>query len=999
MNEARVRIGSAGALFASGFAALIYQSTWAQYLGLIVGHSAYAQSLVLILFMGGMAGGAALTARVIARIKRPILWYVGVELFLAVCGLLYHPGFTAGRAWVLGDLLPWLDAGWMAGSASWVFGASTIILQTIALGATFPLIAEVVITQTRGEKGRIVSTLYFANSIGAGIAALTNVVLVLPAVGLPGSVMTAGLLNALAGLMIWLTFGGYSHIQKVSEKPVEMQNPATAPRSVTRPIYIAAGITGAASFVYEIVWVRILANALGSSMHVFELMLSAFIIGIALGGYVIRKRIDQMQDHARVAGYVQVAMGIFALASCVGFTGLFFSVPHFMESMAQTNGGYWWFSLLTSIFGFFVMLPATICAGMVLPLLTTSLLNHGGGDKSVGHTYAANTFGSIFGVIIGIHVLMPLAGVENAILYAAIADFVLGLYLIGFFSKERKPTRMHRVAAVVCVLGFISVSLVPALQHKVLSSGVYRSGELDPNPKSDMEFYRDGSTASVAALSYPSGTRVIKTNGKPDASITPFSEEPTVDEPTMIVAGALPFAFSENIEDVAVIGFGSGLTSHTVLANNNVKDVDTIEIEPAMVEGARIFGDRVQRVYDDPRSDIIIDDARAYFASSQEKYDTIISEPSNPWVSGVATLFTSEFYSFTKEHLKDGGLLVQWVQLYEISPGLVATIFNALEEEFEDYAVYSANDSDMLVVASPEGKVGKPRFDFDSEKFAFKKEFDRIGINGMDDVMARFAGDKAMLQPFFEQLNTVANSDFFPILSLEAPKTRFKEESSAGIFRLAQTHLPLVEYLASNEDQVGFTGPSGQSVGGALPEARERAYDVYRAVVKNVGVEKLNLKWSSRNKLVEQCPGSAVVEERNFVAAVSELSAIVAENLFDRYGRKLAKETPMFGCSVQDWRSDALLKMMEGLLLERWEDVQNGVEVFRDNNAIASLPRDYLEMAVFAYLVSGKPGKGLELRETYGAERNLPDEYGLLDALLQGHLKRRIRENRLMSGG
>ena len=203
-------------------------------------------------------------------------------------------------------------------------------------------------------------------------------------------------------------------------------------------------------------------------------------------------------------------------------------------------------------------------------------------------------------------------------------------------------------------------------------------------------------TASVSVRQVDT-QRAIATNGKPDAGIA-MQGEPAPDEATMTLLAALSLVMHDNPEEIGVIGFGSGMSTHTLLGDMRVKRIDTIEIEPAMVEGAKLFGKHVERAYNDPRSHIIIDDAKSYFSGRQAKYDIIVSEPSNPWISGIGALFAREFYEFVPCHLKPNGLFVQWVQLYEIDDALVASIINALTPAFADY---------HATTRSEERRVGK----------------------------------------------------------------------------------------------------------------------------------------------------------------------------------------------------------------------------------------------------------------------------------------------------
>ena len=149
-----------------------------------------------------------------------------------------------------------------------------------------------------------------------------------------------------------------------------------------------------------------------------------------------------------------------------------------------------------------------------------------------------------------------------------------------------------------------------------------------------------------------------------------------------------------------MIGIGTGLTTHTLLQSLDIERVETVEIESAMAEASRGFMPRNSAAFADPRGAILIDDAKSFFSTRNRRYDLIISEPSNPWVSGVSSLFTREFYRRIRSHLNPGGLLVQWIQLYEIDASLVATVLGALGAEFPHYAVFAPSDHDLLIIAA-----------------------------------------------------------------------------------------------------------------------------------------------------------------------------------------------------------------------------------------------------------------------------------------------------------
>ncbi|OQY56630.1 MAG: hypothetical protein B6247_02945, partial [Candidatus Parabeggiatoa sp. nov. 2] len=304
-----------------------------------------------------------------------------------------------------------------------------------------------------------------------------------------------------------------------------------------------------------------------------------------------------------------------------------------------TDQGYALFNVFSHSITLVIMLPATICAGMTLPLLTYYLISKGYGEGSIGGIYAANTLGAIIGIALGVQIIMPALGVKNLITIGGGLDILLGLALLWYAGKGFNKIRWSFVATASSAILIASVIWVE-LDPVKMASGVFRHGVISEDRQ--VIFHKDGKTASIDLIQSKSGKLTISTNGKPDASIS--QKNPSADEPTMILLAALPWAIHDQAKTVATIGFGSGMTSHVLLSIPSIERVDTIEIEPAMVEGAKGFGERVANVFNDPRSHIHLEDAKAFFTNHQKKYDIIISEPSNPWVGGVAGLFSQEFY-------------------------------------------------------------------------------------------------------------------------------------------------------------------------------------------------------------------------------------------------------------------------------------------------------------------------------------------------------------------
>jgi spermidine synthase len=769
------------ALFAvSGFAGLIYESIWTQYLKLFLGHAAYAQSLVLIVFMGGMAIGAGLCARISERLERPLIAYAIIEAIVGCLALSFHELYGLATGWSYEALLPVMSGEWTAVGSRLAVAAALILPQSILLGATFPLMSAGLVRGVPGRTGEHLAMLYFTNSLGAAAGVLASGFILIGWVGLTGTLRIAGILNIALAVLVWLM------ARRTHSRPILADGARSPGRGLLGTVAL---LTGLASFIYEICWIRMLSLVLGASTHSFELMLSAFIAGLALGGLCVRRLVDRVADPRQLLAWVQIAMGMLALATLLVYDRSFLLMEFLMGGLSRTDTGYVLFSLAGAFIAVLVMLPATLCAGMTLPLITGALMREGAGERAIGRVYALNTLGAIVGVLAAVHVGMPQLGLKNTLISGAWIDAALGIAILASIGR----TRTALVAGAGALAVFIPALLYLQLDVNKMTAGVFRHGELASSRDAKVIYQRDGKTATVHLVRYPDALS-IRTNGKSDGSVNTDGTRRGSDEITMILTGAIPLALRPDTRRAALIGIGTGLTMHTLLQSLAIEQVDTVEIEAAMVEAARGFAPRNSAAFADPRGTITIDDAKSYFSAGRRTYDLIISEPSNPWVSGVSGLFTREFYRRIRPHLNDGGLLVQWFQLYEIDASLLASVMKALGSEFPHYAVFAPSDHDLLIIASdrPVPVAASARI-FDSPGMAAELWSIQMMVPG--DFDARYLGSRVTLEPLFESYTTPANSDFQPVLDLRAARDRFTERSAADIVGLMNAAVPTVELL------------------------------------------------------------------------------------------------------------------------------------------------------------------------------------------------------------
>ena len=803
----------------SGFAGLVYESIWSRYLGLFVGHSAYAQVIVLVIFLGGMSLGALAVARRSERIARPLLAYAWIEALVGLMGLAFHPVFIAVTGAAYSSWFPALGESPALVAVKWSLAGLLILPQSILLGATFPLMSAGILRLSGRTPGRTLALLYFANSLGAAVGALVSGLWLVDVLGLPGTVAVAGVINlVVAGAVVAAVRGHGPEPGPAPSPPPPAPAPAAPPargRAPRRPptpapvpyrlLLLVSFGTAVASFIYEIAWIRMLSLVLGSTSRSFEVMLSAFILGLALGALWVRSRADHFRSPVRALGLLQVFMGSLAMATIPVYLTSFYWMSALVGALPQDLSGYRIFSLVRYVICLAVMLPATFCAGTTLPLITRALMGGGRGgrdERAIGLVYGVNTLGAILGAGLAALVMLPWLGLKGLLLAGAAVDIALGIVLLARGGDAPTARRLAPVAAVATLALLISVALFARFELRLLTSGVYRSGLLPHAVSVKVVSYHDGRTASVSVEHYQeSDSYSLSTNGKADASLRrlwlkPEAERPAAvlrtDETTQIFSGLIPLAHMPSARTAAVVGLGSGITSHHLLGSPHLERVTTIEIEPEIVRAARWFSPANRRVFEDPRHRFVIDDAKSFFASGRERYDLIISEPSNVWVSGVAGLFSTEFYQRVRGHLSPEGVFGQWIHLYESNDDLVLSVLAAVHRNFRSYETFLVDDSDLLIVATDRASGLTPDWGV-VDLPGIAADLRNIPRLTPEILEALRTCDRGTLAPLVEKAEP--NSDFYPILDRGSERARFFAGSARGFTQLHADRFSIARLL------------------------------------------------------------------------------------------------------------------------------------------------------------------------------------------------------------
>ncbi|MBF0239840.1 MAG: fused MFS/spermidine synthase [SAR324 cluster bacterium] len=759
-----------GLFVVSGFVGLIYEALWSRYLKLFLGHSFYGQILTLSIFMGGLGIGSFMAGRLCRNIRNPFYVYAAIELLVGVSGFVFHGIYLACTQWFYEAANVYFSSFWFANLTKVLLSMLMTLPTAILLGMTFPFITVGVIRVSRDEGRSSLPVLYFTNSLGAAIGILATSYLLIPKMGTIGTLAIAGSSNVLIAVMFYFIAKKADKI--IGPKITESFSGAESHKEISHELpdqrtiglwLLISGLTGFSSFIYEVGWIRLLGLLLGSSTHSFDIMISAFILGLALGGGYARKLIGSSRNIAHTLAFIQILMGAFALTSVYFYEPFFHIINNSHLVLRKTEMAYPIYSIFKYLLCLLMMAPTSFFAGMTLPLITYYLINFTRHEKYTGFVYGWNTVGAIFGASLGGMILLPAFQIKYTIASGALIDIGLGLILLMIYKLPQWRFLAVFSFSVLLFIPLLHIDLDPDLT----TLGVFRDKKAT-SPKNIVRV-RDGKTATTS-IRYTNDRISIATNGKADASIA-LKDVVSLDEYTQAAAAFIPMATLNKSYEVAVVGLGSGMTAHYLLSDPLLKHLDLIEIEEQMYEMAKHFYPYNRNVYDDPRIRMIFDDAKTYFYMANKQYDLIISEPSNPWVSGVSSLFTLEFYQHINRFLKPEGLMVQWIHGYSFNSELMLNIIKAIDIQFPTVKIYLLpNKVDYLIIA------GRKDFDLTyTDRFAntpqIANEFIKYGGNTHLFGPQSFIVSTQSLRPIMNDVNP--NSDFFPLVDNGAEKALY----------------------------------------------------------------------------------------------------------------------------------------------------------------------------------------------------------------------------------
>ncbi len=750
----------------SGAAGLIYEVAWSKELSYLLGTSLAAVSTVVTSFLAGLAIGAATLGVRLGRSRQPVRAYGWLELGIAVAGVASIP--------VLRGLDPLLSVfAAQFGAASIAFNIARVVvvlvilaMPAVLMGATLPALVGHL---ERRSVGRGLAWLYAINTAGAVAGSLLAGFVLVPELGLTAATWVAAGLNLAAGTVAILARGRVAAPDSVPEQQAVHATVSQEKTSSRLAFAWAFGLSGFAALVLQIAWVRLFGLLFGSSVYSFAAVLAVYLAGIAAGG-ALGSRL--MLSRRPMAAWGMLELGIAGAAAAS--LQLLPWIPEWFLRFSAYPGASW-----SSLMVVKVLLTASMAAvpsvllGVAFPL-GVRLLQRTDGVEAIGVAYAVNTAGTVVGSLAAGFWLLPWLGVPGTQILAASVSLTVGLGALAL--QPRGEGQKHdRWVAAACAAALVALVVVaPKWDPALMTAGVFRAQQwaaigagpnaaggwtrlADAAARRRIVFYREGHNGSVCVETDSTGREfAMSVGGKVDAS--------TLDMVTQVSSGLLPIAIARPAAQTLVIGLGSGVTVSSALAAG-AGEVEVVELEQAVVEGARFFHPRDSFPIDDPRVRLVVDDGRTHLRHSPRRYDAIISEPSNPWLAGVNNLFTAEFFRSVRDHLAPDGVFCQWIQVYEVSPETLGSLLAAFLSAFPDGHAFLIQEADLLLIAAPpERRLDLSRLSTP----AARREIERARLLGPEALAAFYRAPIASLAPM--AAGAIVNRDDRPIVEYRAPR-------------------------------------------------------------------------------------------------------------------------------------------------------------------------------------------------------------------------------------
>jgi spermidine synthase len=781
------RLSRAAALLltvATGFTGLVYEVSWQTYLAILLGSHSEATAAVLGVFLAGLAAGYALFGLVSRRLLagaaaagRParLLWlYAAIEAGIGVYALLFPWLFRAAQA---ASLAAPAGSGGAGFALDVLLTAALIGPPTVLMGGTIPILTQA-LARDLDEATRVHAWVYAFNTGGAFAGALAAGFVLIPALGLPATLAWMSLGNlAAAAAFAWMEGGA-----RIPAPPAEPAATARIPGAVAYAS--VALLNGFAMMALQTVVIRLGGLSFGASPFTFAMVVAVFVLCIAIGSLLV-SFLRRLGPALLLANQAALALLVIALHHFADEAPYWVHVlrTHFGRSDAEFTS----FHAAAFLHLLLVLGPAVALSGAALPLL----FHHARGaarelGATAGRLYAWNTCGSLLGALLGGYALLFWLDLDGVYRVAA-AALVAGAAVLGVALGRPALRPLVAAAGAACLAGLLWLA---PWRPELLSSGLFRhrvpvpgfeqgpqEAALHARHRARLVFQEDDPTATVSVREWRSRERLVRgilTNGKSDGSTQG-------DYPTMALAGLVPALLADQVGRAFVIGWGTGVTAGELAALPSMREVVVAEISPAVLRAAPLFDFANQAASRSPKLRLIRSDAYRALLREPGGFDVIVSEPSNPWMTGVEMLFSLEFLEAARARLAPGGVYVQWYHQYETDLASIALVLRTYAAVFPQVAVWYGGASDLLLLGfeRADAQPDLARIESRARRPAYRRGLERSGITSLAGLLAHEVWPVGVLH---------ALSLAGPVHTLEHP--RLSHQAARAFFRGRPAQLP-----------------------------------------------------------------------------------------------------------------------------------------------------------------------------------------------------------------
>ena len=750
----------------------MHEIAWTRVLRHVLGGSSLALTSVLVAFLGGLAIGAWWVERRIDRWSSPLAVFGRVEILIGVWTLSL-PMF-AEATWPLWRALYADGPGPVFVAARFVGALLLLAPAAIAMGASLPLLASV----QADRKGPWVARLYGFNALGAAAGALVAGFVLLPGLGLTVTVRSAAGINLVVGAAALVLARG---ARPRPAKPAQVA-PTGDPGERHTGLLATYAVAGAALLVHEVAWARVATLLLGSTVYAYSLLLAVIVGGLAVGGLAAAWLVRTPKRAAVSLVTSQALAGACGLAVIAIVPLLPPAITGWFAQGADAGLG-----VTAAVLALLFFLPSVLM-GAAYPLVCRLVLDAGTAAKPAARVQAAGNLGALAGVCVAAFVLLPRLGLHGTLLLASGLNAFVAVSIAWRSRNRDVATAFPGAAAVARLLAvafLVAGVALPSWAPARLSFGPFVQARRQPlevatSPEAlrsieqgqRVLYHRDGRESSMTVKETADGERSLWINGKPDASSAS-------DLATQRLLAHVPLALHGEARSVMIVGLASGVTLRSAAAHP-LERIVTVDISDQAEEVASWFAEINGGVLSDPRVQLIVADGRLHLTLAGERYDVIVSEPSNPWMAGIGDLYTAEFFSRVRDRLEADGLFCLWLPAYHLDATGFRSVARTFVEVFPHAGLWHTQGSDYLLVGSASPRpIDLPGLAATLQRPGIGTELEPLGIRNAAEFLSHRVLHGRSLERFSQ--GAPRHTDDNALLEFRAPHRLLGNPDEAGL--------------------------------------------------------------------------------------------------------------------------------------------------------------------------------------------------------------------------